>query len=217
VIQRAACLVVELEHLEGKFARAATIDELLAYGTTAKTLNRLLTSLGLRRRPKDVTPDLAHYLVEQSQQPPIDGIDGTPLDLDAPFRLVGSPPASFFRRAARGWSMPSHVLMVSPAPRKSGGVLPGKFDAWLGERLIVEASRICDGARALLAQGLAAPGDLLIMRHVGSEHDALRAAVGVAAELTVDETSGNGTPRFVRWKPMPRRTVSSLALCPWSQ
>jgi hypothetical protein len=38
-------------------------------------------------------------------------------------------------------------------------VLPGKFDAQLGERLLVEASRtpFCDGARVLLAQGLAAP------------------------------------------------------------
>jgi hypothetical protein len=104
--------------------------------------------------------------------------------------------------------MPTHMLLVSPAPRKSGGVLPGKFDARLGDRSIVEASRtpFCDGARALLAQGLAAPGDLLVMRHTGSQHDALRAMVGVAARLTVDETSGNGTPRFVRWKPMPRIT-----------
>jgi hypothetical protein len=74
--------------------------------------------------------------------------------------------------------MPIHVLMVTPAPRKSGGVLPGKLDARLGERPIVEASRtpLCDGARALLAQGLAAPGDMLVMRHAGSDHDALKAA-----------------------------------------
>ena len=103
-------------------------------------------------------------------------------------------------------SHPQHkVLVVSPALHKNGGTIPGKFDARLGERLIVEASRIpfCDGARVLLAKGLAAPGDLLIMRHAGSDHDALRAAVGVAAKLTVNETVG--TPRFVRWRQMPEK------------
>jgi hypothetical protein len=102
----------------------------------------------------------------------------------------------------------THVSTVSPAPRKSrqGGTIPGKFEARLGERLIVEASRtpFCDGARTLLAEGLAAPGDLLIMRHAASPGcDAIKAAVGVAAALTVNETSGTGTPRFACWKPMP--------------
>jgi hypothetical protein len=92
----------------------------------------------------------------------------------------------------------THVLVISPAPRKNGGTIPGKFEARLGERLIVEASRIpfCDGARILLTEGLAAPNDLLIMRHAGSSCDAIKAAVGVAAALTVDETS---TPRFHKW------------------
>jgi hypothetical protein len=83
LIQRASCLVVELERMENRFAQAegATDNQLLLYGATAKTLNRLLMSLGLRRRPRDVSLDLNQYLVEQSQQPPI---GGTPLDLDAP-------------------------------------------------------------------------------------------------------------------------------------
>jgi len=54
----------------------------------------------------------------------------------------------------------------------------------------------CDGARALLADGTAQATDLLIMRHAGREHAALKAAVGVAAKLTVTETGG---PRFVNW------------------
>jgi hypothetical protein len=43
-------------------------------------LNRLLTSLGLRRRPRDVSLDLNDYLGQQSPQPPI---AGTSPDLDA--------------------------------------------------------------------------------------------------------------------------------------
>jgi hypothetical protein len=140
-------------------------------------------------------------------------------------------------------SSATHVLLVSPAPRKGrdvirddlrtnaegggempnvsnggcdqasavrrppGGTIPGKFDVRHGDRLIVDASRtpFCDGARVLLAEGIAVPGDMLIMRHAGSDHDALKASVGVAAKLTVNESSGNGTPRFVPWRPMPSR------------
>jgi hypothetical protein len=82
---------------------------------------------------------------------------------------------------------------------------PGRFDARLGDRLIVERSRtpFFESARVLLGEGLAAPGDMLEMRHDGSEHVALRAAVGVAAKLTVSEVSG--PPRLVSWKPMPSR------------
>jgi hypothetical protein len=96
----------------------------------------------------------------------------------------------------------THVLIISPTPRKSGGTIPGKFGARLGDRLIVEASRtpFCDGARVLLAEGLAAPNDLLVMRHAGGSCDAVKAAVGVAAGLTVDEES---TPRFRKWQPHP--------------
>jgi hypothetical protein len=110
------------------------------------------------------------------------------------------------------------VLVVSPAPRKSrqGGTIPGKFEARLGERLIVEASRtpFCDGARVLLAQGLAAPGDLLIMRHAGSGCDALTAAVGVAAGLTVKEETADGKPRFVSWQPHPRGQPNDQGVAP---
>ena len=101
--------------------------------------------------------------------------------------------------------MPVHIIHVAPART------PGKFAAFLGERQIVAASRtpFCDGARALLAEGAAAPSDLLIMRHTGSEHDALKAAVGVAAKLTVTES--NGPPEFRPWKPMPQRTIAGDA------
>jgi hypothetical protein len=52
-------------------------------------------------------------------------------------------------------------------------------------------------ARVLLERG-ASPDDVLIMRHAGSSVDALRAKIGVAAKLTVDE-SGGQRPRFRTW------------------
>jgi hypothetical protein len=58
LIRRAAALTVELEHLELKFLKQgeATPPQLLLYGQTANTLRRTLESLGLQRRPRDVTP-----------------------------------------------------------------------------------------------------------------------------------------------------------------
>jgi hypothetical protein len=81
LIQRVSCLTVELEFLEARFARSsgAASEDLQLYCGASSVLNRLLTSLGLRRRPRDVTLDLAQYLDRQSPQPTI---DGTPLDPD---------------------------------------------------------------------------------------------------------------------------------------
>jgi len=61
IVRRAATLTVELERLEGKFAEpgeasAADID---LYQRTANSLRRLLESVGLQRRARDVTPSLA--------------------------------------------------------------------------------------------------------------------------------------------------------------
>jgi hypothetical protein len=74
------------------------------------------------------------------------------------------------------------IRTISVVPTK-----PGKFDAFHAERQIVAASQtpFCDAARALLAEGLAAPSDVLVMSHGGSAHDALKASVAVAAKLTV--------------------------------
>ena len=89
-------------------------------------------------------------------------------------------------------AMAIHVIHIAPARRA------GKSDALIGGRQIVAMSRtpFCDGARALLADGTALPGDALIMRRASSEHDALKATVGVAARLTVAESA---TPRFAKW------------------
>jgi hypothetical protein len=99
-----------------------------------------------------------------------------------------------------------HTINVVPACKHNGKLLPGKFDAFINERRIVVASRtpFCDGARVLLAEGLAMPSDVLIMRHAGSQVDALKAAVGVAAKLTVKEETADGKPRFGSWRPHPK-------------
>jgi hypothetical protein len=77
LVQRVASLCVELEHFEGRLSQAngtATSELLLTYCATAKTLNRVLQTLGLRRRPKDISLDLAQYLAQPAQQAPMDGV-----------------------------------------------------------------------------------------------------------------------------------------------
>ena len=64
IVRRAATLTVELERLEAVFAVAgeAQADQLDLYQRTANSLRRLLESVGIERRPRDVTPTLSQYL-----------------------------------------------------------------------------------------------------------------------------------------------------------
>jgi hypothetical protein len=55
LIKRAAGLECELEQMEGRMSQAETVD-LDRYGRAASHLRRLLESLGLERRPRNVTP-----------------------------------------------------------------------------------------------------------------------------------------------------------------
>jgi len=61
---------VELERLELKFARAgeATTADLDLYQRTSNSLRRLLESVGLQRRMKDVTPTLAEVLARHATE-----------------------------------------------------------------------------------------------------------------------------------------------------
>lgn len=70
IIRRAATLTVELERLELKFARAgeATTADLDLYQRTSNSLRRLLESVGLQRRMKDVTPTLAEVLARHATE-----------------------------------------------------------------------------------------------------------------------------------------------------
>jgi hypothetical protein len=66
IVRRASALGVELEILEQRFAQApsgGSAGDLLVYSTLSNTQRRLLEALGLRRRPKDVTP-LADIIAE---------------------------------------------------------------------------------------------------------------------------------------------------------
>lgn len=69
LVRRAATLTVELERLEARFAVAgeASAADLDLYQRTAGNLRRLLESLGLKRRPRDVTPVLSAYVSARSE------------------------------------------------------------------------------------------------------------------------------------------------------
>jgi hypothetical protein len=70
IIRRAAVLTVELERLEAQFALAGAADPetLDLYARTAGNLRRLLESVGLQRRTKDITPTLAQYLEQEAAE-----------------------------------------------------------------------------------------------------------------------------------------------------
>jgi len=64
LVRRASVLTTELEMLEARFAAAgmANQTDLDTYIRGSGCLRRLLESVGLQRRSKDVTPTLAEYL-----------------------------------------------------------------------------------------------------------------------------------------------------------
>jgi hypothetical protein len=66
IIRRAAVITTELEQLEARFALAgiANPEDLSLYFTGANNLRRLLEAVGLRRRPRDLTPDPLAYARE---------------------------------------------------------------------------------------------------------------------------------------------------------
>jgi len=65
IIRRSATLIVALERLETKFAEqedGGTPNQLDQYQRLSNTLRDCLRSVGLKRRPKDITPSLQDYL-----------------------------------------------------------------------------------------------------------------------------------------------------------
>ena len=88
------------------------------------------------------------------------------------------------------------TLTVSVANYGNRGPL---FAAHLGDRLIVASSTqpLLDSARVLLREGVD-PETKLVMRHKGSDTDALSGRVGELAMLTVWETAEG--PRLGRWR-----------------
>ena len=67
LLRRASILTVELEGLEYRFASSDGSEaELLdLYARVASSLRRILESVGLQRRARDVTPSLASYIKQK--------------------------------------------------------------------------------------------------------------------------------------------------------
>lgn len=63
-MRRVATLTVQLEALEARFSADTDVDiaTLDAYQRGTNTLRRLLETLGIKRRARDVTPDFDSYL-----------------------------------------------------------------------------------------------------------------------------------------------------------
>ena len=63
LVRRAALLTLELEMLEAKFeiGGEASLKQLETYQRVAGSLRRLLETVGLRRRPRDITPHPLDY------------------------------------------------------------------------------------------------------------------------------------------------------------
>jgi hypothetical protein len=66
IVRRAAVLIIELERLEVRFAEEAApkATDVDLYARGASHLRRLLESVGLQRRPRDVTPNRSSALLE---------------------------------------------------------------------------------------------------------------------------------------------------------
>lgn len=64
IVRRIATLTVEMERLEAEFANAggAKAADLDLYQRTSGNLRRLLEAIGMKRRPRNVTPDLRDYV-----------------------------------------------------------------------------------------------------------------------------------------------------------
>jgi len=84
-----------------------------------------------------------------------------------------------------------------PYPTKWAGL----FEARVDGRMVCAKSRtpFLAAARVLLSEGHD-PATVIVMRHAGSDLDCLKAKLGVAAKLAVDDDG----PYFVHWKPDSR-------------
>lgn len=64
LVRRSATIIIQLERMEFKFATGndPSSNELETYQRLSNTLRRLLQTVGLERRQRDVTPSLQEYL-----------------------------------------------------------------------------------------------------------------------------------------------------------
>lgn len=73
ICRRVACLTIELERLERRFARAdldhVSYPDMDMYSRLANTLRRLLDMTGLQRRSRDITPTIDQYVAYHANDP----------------------------------------------------------------------------------------------------------------------------------------------------
>ena len=98
-----------------------------------------------------------------------------------------------------------HVRLCVVAPN---GV-PGHFSAEVNGQPVVVSSRqpLLDAARVLIALG-ADTNSWIVMRHRGSDVDALRTKIGIAAALVVKEPD-RGRAHFACYVPLGSSPVAS--------
>jgi hypothetical protein len=70
IVRRASVITTELERLEARFAvaGAASPEDIDLYLRASNSLRRLLESVGIQRRPRNITPNLSQYLALKEQQ-----------------------------------------------------------------------------------------------------------------------------------------------------
>jgi hypothetical protein len=91
-----------------------------------------------------------------------------------------------------------HIIFITPVGR-------GRFEVHYGkgsEVLLVSRQPLLDTARVLIRVGCR-PDAIIAMRRQTSISDDLRAPLGIAAKLTVDETR----TVFAKWKPFSQSAV----------
>lgn len=79
IIRRASMIELQLEMMEQSWARdnecVATATQLTEYQRAANSLRRMLESLGLKRRAKDITPDLETYARTRATATDLDEVE----------------------------------------------------------------------------------------------------------------------------------------------
>jgi len=71
LIRRAAAIECELERLDARLSAGEPVD-LDSYGRCAGHLRRLFETIGVERKPRDVTPSLSEYLRQNYQSDPVE-------------------------------------------------------------------------------------------------------------------------------------------------
>jgi hypothetical protein len=80
IVGRAAVSTAMIEDIEARWLSGQPLD-VAAYCALVNVQRRLLTTVGLQRRPRDVTPDLAAYVAANT----IEATPVAPLPLEPPY------------------------------------------------------------------------------------------------------------------------------------